>query len=154
MNPINSNIKKRETYTTIDHEGRRFIINAFDPLLGNYILVQVLTFVLPLGIGNALSNAVGGSEVTNKVPTGTRMMSKDEFIQFQSDILGTIEEEFESGNKSPVLRDNGTFGIADVSMGMITKLLIASLAFNFKDFFKELPSIDSLTGLLGLNSVK
>lgn len=152
MNSINSNIKKRETYTTIDHEGRRFIINSYNPLIGNYILIQAITCILPFGIGDVLARSISGSEVKSKLGTGSKIMSKEEFIQFQRDVLETVEEEFESGQKSPVIRENGTFGISDVSSGLIVKLLIASLAFNFKDFFNEFPSIESLTETLGLNS--
>ena len=151
MNNINSNIKKRETFTTFDHIGRRFIINSFNPLIGNYILIQCITFVLPFGIGKLLAQSLGGTEVESKIGTSAKIMSKEDFIQFQQDILETVEEEYESGQRSPVMRGNGTFGISDVSSMLIIKLLIASLAFNFKDFFEELPSIDGLTKALDLN---
>ena len=48
------NIAKREVSSDIEIEGRKFIIGSFNPLDGNYILMQLLTFVLPLGIGDIL----------------------------------------------------------------------------------------------------
>ena len=150
---LNSNINKRETFTTFDHEGRRFIINSYNPLVGNYLLIQAITFVLPFGLSNILSSSIGGTEKNVNIGKSSKIMSKEDFIQFQQDVLETIEEEFESGQRSPVMRSNGTFGISDVSSNLIVKLLIASLAFNFKDFFNDLPSIDGLTEKLGSNLV-
>ena len=150
---LNSNINKRETFTTFDHEGRRFIINSYNPLVGNYLLIQAITFVLPFGLSNILSSSIGGTEHNVNIGKSSKIMSKEDFIQFQQDVLETIEEEFESGQRSPVMRSNGTFGISDVSSNLIVKLLIASLAFNFKDFFNDLPSIDGLTEKLGSNLV-
>ena len=46
----NNGVVKHETSTTYSTEGRTFVVNAFDPMLGNYILMQILTSVLPMGI--------------------------------------------------------------------------------------------------------
>ena len=138
--------KKRETYTTYENDGRKFKINAFDPMSGNYILMQILTCVLPFGISDAIKQQAPGSETAMKVAnSNNKMMSKQEFIALQTDILSTVEEVLPSGNTSPVVRENGTYGVEDVSSVLCLKLIIASLTFNYKDFFKELPSLDSLT---------
>lgn len=139
---METNIKKRETSTTFDYDGRTFEINSFDPMTGNYILLQLLSCALPFGIGNSIAASVPGSEKLIAKSENSKIMSKSEFIQLQSDILSTIYEKFDSGNKSPVVRDNGTYGIENVTMGMCINLIIASLTFNFKDFFSELPSIE------------
>lgn len=130
---------KHETTSTYNTEGRTFIINAYDPMTGNYLLMQLLTMVLPMGIDSMLSGAVG-TEVSNKKIGTPKMMSKDEFIQLQTDILSTVYELYESGQKSPVVRPNHTYGVTNVSMMLLLKLIVASLAFNFKDFFDALPS--------------
>lgn len=138
--------KKRETYTTYENDGRKFKINAFDPMIGNYILMQILTCVLPFGISDAIKQQAPGSESAMKVAnSNNKMMSKQEFIALQTDILSTVEEVLPSGNTSPVVRENGTYGVEDVTSVLCLKLIIASLTFNYKDFFKELPSLDSLT---------
>lgn len=138
--------KKREIYTTYENDGRKFKINAFDPMSGNYILMQILTCVLPFGISDAIKQQAPGSETAMKVAnSNNKMMSKQEFIALQTDILSTVEEVLPSGNTSPVVRENGTYGVEDVTSVLCLKLIIASLTFNYKDFFKELPSLDSLT---------
>lgn len=138
------NPTKRETTSEFVDGNRTFQINSFDPMNGNYILMQCLTFVLPMGIGNMLKSEVKGSEMIPTETLSAKPMSKADFISFQTDILSTVYEVYKSGEKSPVVRPNGTYGVQDVSMALLIKLLIASLAFNFKDFFKEFPSLKDL----------
>lgn len=144
---MNTEIKKRETKSTYTIGGRTFQINSYDPMVGNYILMQIVSQVLPMGLGNMLNSEFGTEVVPSASVASVPTMSKKDFIQLQVDILSTVYEVYESGEKSPVVRENGTYGIADVSMMMIMKLLIASLAFNFKDFFDVVPSLkDSIKG--------
>ena len=142
-------MNKRETVSTFNLNGREFEINSYDPMEGNYILAQILAFVLPFGIGDMLSSSVG-TEKQNVIPTSGKMMSKQDFMSLQIDILKTVKEVYSTGEKSPVVRENGTYGVAGVSMMMVLKLIVASLAFNFKDFFKEVPSKDTIMDQLGL----
>lgn len=135
------NIAKREITSDIEIEGRKFIIGSFNPLDGNYILMQLLTFVLPLGIGDILKTKLG----TN-IGSSTKLMPKEEFKQLQIDILSVVKEVMpNTGHKAPLVRPDGTFGVQDVTMGLVINLLVATLAFNFKDFFAELPSIEEST---------
>lgn len=141
------NISKRETTSTYNMGGRNFLINSFDPMEGNYILAQILTFVLPFGIGDMLKSSMG-TEMKSDIGSTGKMMNKKDFINLQIDILKNIEEIFPTGEKSPVVRENGTYGISDVTMGMLIKLIVAALAFNFKDFFDGIQSEDSTMGNL------
>lgn len=143
------NIKKRETTSIFELDGRKFEINSFDPMEGNYILSQIITFVLPFGLSDILSSNVGGTE--KAVGKSGTVMSKKDFINLQIDILKTVNEIYETGNKSPVVRENGTYGVADVSMNLLLQLLIASLAFNFKSFFVDGPL--SSTFMQGLSTI-
>lgn len=136
------NISRRETTSTYNMSGRNFLINSFDPMEGNYILAQILTFVLPFGIGDMLKSSVG-TEMKSDIGSTGKMMNKRDFINLQIDILKNVEEIFPTGEKSPVVRENGTYGISDVTMGMLIKLIVAALAFNFKDFFDGIQSEDS-----------
>lgn len=140
-----NNFEKRETYTTTTIDGREFIINAYDPMIGNYLLMQIITFVLPLGLGNMISNQIKGSEKILSKVENKPMMTKDDFISFQTDVLSTVYERYASGEKSPVVRENGTYGIENVTMNLCLRLIISSLAFNFKDFFEGVPFQDILT---------
>lgn len=146
MENVSFSPKKRETYTTYEFEGRKFRINAFDPMTGNYILMQIATTILPFALGDSIAQSVPGSEkVINNAKNSGKMMSKQEFISLQTDILSTVEEMFASGLSSPVVRENGTYGVEDVTSMMCLKLIIASLTFNYRDFFKELPSLEGIT---------
>lgn len=146
MENVSFSPKKRETYTTYEFEGRKFKINAFDPMTGNYILMQILTTILPFALGDSISQSIPGSEkAINNAKNNGKIMSKQEFISLQTDILSTVEEMYNSGLSSPVVRENGTYGVDDVSSIMCLKLIIASLTFNYKDFFKELPSLEDFT---------
>ena len=144
--------KKRETTSTFNIEDRHFLITSYDPMEGNYILAQILSFVLPFGIGDMLNSSVG-TEKKSVIPSSGKMMSKQEFISLQTDILKTVYEVYPTNEKSPVVRENATYGISDVTMAMLIKLIVASLAFNFKDFFGEVLSKDSIVDQLGLKSV-
>ena len=141
------NISRRETTSTYNMGGRNFLINSFDPMEGNYILAQILTFVLPFGIGDMLKSSMG-TEMKSDIGSTGKMMNKKDFINLQIDILKNVEEIFLTGEKSPVVRENGTYGISDVTMGMLIKLIVAALAFNFKDFFDGIQSEDSTMGNL------
>ena len=141
------NISRRETTSTYNMGGRNFLINSFDPMEGNYILAQILTFVLPFGIGDMLKSSMG-TEMKSDIGSTGKMMNKKDFINLQIDILKNVEEIFPTGEKSPVVRENGTYGISDVTMGMLIKLIVATLAFNFKDFFDGIQSEDSTMGNL------
>lgn len=141
------NISRRETTSIYNMGGRNFLINSFDPMEGNYILAQILTFVLPFGIGDMLKSSMG-TEMKSDIGSTGKMMNKKDFINLQIDILKNVEEIFPTGEKSPVVRENGTYGISDVTMGMLIKLIVAALAFNFKDFFDGIQSEDSTMGNL------
>nr|DAH26731.1 MAG TPA: tail assembly chaperone protein [Caudoviricetes sp.] len=141
------NIHKRETTSTYNMGGRNFLINSFDPMEGNYILAQILTFILPFGIGDMLKSSMG-TEMKSDIGSTGKMMNKKDFINLQIDILKNVEEIFSTGEKSPVVRENGTYGISDVTMGILIKLIVATLAFNFKDFFDGIQSEDSTMGNL------
>lgn len=133
-----NNIKMRKEFDFFEIGDRKFKLKAFDPIEGNYMLIQVLSFVLPLGIGNALSQKFGTESIPTD-PGASKIMSKNDFIALERDILSTVDEIYAGGNSSPVVRPNGTYGIENVSMSLFVQLMIASLAFNFKDFFEDIP---------------
>ena len=115
----NKEFKKRETKSTYSINGRNFQINSYDPMVGNYILMQIVSQVMPMGLGRMLNQEFGTESIPSVGSEAVPMMSK---------------------------RENGTYGVADVNMMMIMKLLIASLAFNFKDFFDAVPSLKGSIG--------
>lgn len=123
------NISKRETAKLIDINDRTFKIVKFDPLIGNYILLQLIQFILPFGI----SDKVG---IPEKLTSGISRvaMGKNEFLELQRDILSVCSEVLPAG-ETPVVREDGSYGIIDFTSQIAIQLLIASVAFNFSDFF-------------------
>lgn len=134
------NVKKRETKKELEIDGRTFVIYKFDPLLGNYVALQVLSLTLPFGISDKINDAVG-MKVGN---SSNKMMGKQEFLDLQRDILSVCFEKLPAG-ETPVVRENGTYGISDFTASIALQLLIGSIAFNLTDFFGVLPSTSNLT---------
>lgn len=132
------NISKRQNSKLIDINERTFKINKFDPLMGNYILLQLVQFVLPFGISEKLGVPEALTESVSRVN-----MSKKDFLELQRDILSVCFEVLPAGD-TPVVRENGTYGIIDFTSQIAIQLLIATVAFNFSDFFGE----NGLTSLL------
>lgn len=143
-------IKKRQVEDELKIGERTFKLTSYDPLLGNYLLMKLLTTVLPFGIGRSINEAVGTEAVQENVPIAeegnVKMMSKKDFIEFQSDILKHCYEVL-PGDIVPVVRENGTYGIDNFTMKIAIQLLIASVAFNFNDFFADDQSM--LQSILG-----
>ncbi len=129
------NIKKRKVTDELVLEGRTFKLKKFDPLTGNYILMQIITLVLPLGIGDMLNGEMG-TEMLPKKSSNAQMMGKKEFIELQKDILTNVYEVLPAG-ETQVVRENGTYGVENFTGTICLQLLIACLAFNFADFFAD-----------------
>lgn len=132
------NISKRQNAKLVDIEERTFKIKKFDPLMGNYILLQIMRYVLPFGI----SEKVGVPDsITNNVDRVN--ISKKDFIELQRDVLSVCYETLPAGD-APIVRDDGTYGVMDFNSNIAIRLLIAAFTFNFSDFFGE----NGLTSLL------
>lgn len=132
------NISKRQNSKLIDINERTFKINKFDPLMGNYILLQLVQFILPFGISDKVGVPEALAESVNRVN-----MSKKDFLELQRDILSVCFEALPAGD-APVVREDGTYGIIDFNSQIAIQLLIATVTFNFSDFFGE----SGLTSLL------
>ena len=126
-------MKERKTQDFYEVNGRTFILKKFDPMIGNYILLQILTMTLPFGLSDKISEAVG-SEIGKG--SNCRNIDKKEFISLQRDILSFVFEKL-PGNTPCVINDNGSYGINDFDMILCFQLIVAEIAFNFSDFFGE-----------------
>ena len=123
--------KKRETEKILEIEERQFRIKKLDPLLGNCILMTVMSTALPMGLSMMASKKLGAS-----IPTGGETLSKAQFLELQRDVLSVCYEILPAGD-AEVVRADGTYGIADLTATLSMQLLIGSLAFNFADFFVD-----------------
>ena len=125
------NISKRQNSKLIDINERTFKINKFDPLMGNYILLQLVQFVLPFGISDKVGLPDALLNSVSRVG-----MSKKDFLELQRDILSVCSEVLPAGD-APVVREDGTYGIIDFNSQIAMQLLIVTITFNYSDFFGE-----------------
>lgn len=139
-------MEKRKTEDIFEIDGRKFILTKFDPLTGNYVLFKLLSYVLPFGLSSKLSSKIG----FDLSKTATTNISKADFIDLQKELLGTVYEQL-PGNRAPIVNDNGSYGVMDLTMGLVFNLLIASATFNFMGFFEEAGLKDLLDSLLDSN---
>lgn len=127
------NVKKRNIEDTVEIEGRNFKIKKFDPLMGNYILATLFTYTLPFGLSDIVSDKTGIK--TDKTST---VLDKKSFIEFQRDILSTCYEVLPAGLACVV--NEGGYGISNFTTNIAFQLIIASIAYNFSDFFVDILS--------------
>lgn len=131
---VEMNIKKRVTEDEYKLGDRTFILEKYNPLTGNYLLFKVFTSLLPLGLDKLISKNIPGSGAMDNL---TRQpMSKVEFVELQQDILSSVYERLPAG-RTPVIRQDGTFGCNPLTSPETIQLMIATLAFNFADFFAD-----------------
>lgn len=130
-------MKKRETRKTVEIQGRKFEIRAFDAYTGSYIAFTLMERILPMGMGNRVTAALQ-NEGVNSLPTqGRTLMSKAEFIAFQRDCLSAVSEVLPARN-APVLNANGTWGVENIgdNAALVLLLTIHALVFNISGFFE------------------
>ena len=140
LEKVKETIKKRTTQDVVEISGRKFRIKKFDPMLGNYILLTLMTTVLPFGLSGVLSKEVGVNIGSGK------QISKESFMDLQRDVLSVCYEILPA-NETPVLHHEGGYGISNPTQEIILGLLISSIAYNFASFFTESPS--NLESILG-----
>lgn len=117
-------VRKRETKKEIEIDNRIFVLTKYNPMIGNYILYKIVSSALPFNITEKL-----GFEISPK-----NSMTKEEFLDLERDILKTCYEKLPAGEQ-PVLIDDNNFGISNFDIFTCLKLVIASLVFNFENFF-------------------
>lgn len=132
-------MEKRKIEDIYEIDGRKFVLKKFDPMLGNYILLQIASMTLPFGLSDKINDMIGMGKQSN-----LKIMGKQDFMELQKDILSNVYERLE-GRDAPLLNNNGSYGVSDVTMGIVFQLLVAEIAFNFVDFFGGLGLKDLFT---------
>lgn len=123
---------KRETCKYIALKGRKFRIDKFDALTGSYIAYKLMAQMLPGGLDK---------QISDKMPKGRTVMSKEEFVDLQRDCLAVCKEIVTAGGNEmpmPVVMANGSWGVAGLEDDTITvmTLTINALVFNVAGFFE------------------
>lgn len=134
-------MKKRETFKKIKFDGRDWRIDKFDAMTGSYIAYKLIGENLPMGI------KIDGIP---KAPAGSKIMSKADFIELQTDCLKVCYEILDAG-PSPVMNDNGSWGVEGVENNakLALALTVNALVWNIADFFDESLLQTLATGVLG-----
>lgn len=119
---------KRETGKIIELQGRKFKIEKIDALTGSYIAFTLAEKFLPMGLE-------GQAGLAN-MPQGRSLMSKQEFVDLQKDCLSVVSEILPAGAR-PLLNENGSWGVMDISRDtrLVILLTVHALAFNIAGFF-------------------
>jgi hypothetical protein len=143
-------VEKRETFKIVEMGERKFRIEKFDALTGSYIAYQLLNLALPPMLGGLLAKfeiplAVAGE-------SQGRMMSKQEFFEFQKDCLKACFEVLpgaKPGADAPVMRDDRTYGVIGLEQDTATVLMLTAhvLLFNVQSFFEDGPWTGLITDL-------
>ena len=120
-------VKKRVTEKHVEIKGRNFIIKKVDVLTSCYIASILTSKLLPAGIAGY---------VGIETPLANQTMSKQEFREIQLDILTCVSEKLAADTIS-IFDESGNPRAVDLDAGLILRLTIESLQFNFTDFFDE-----------------
>ena len=133
---MEQNVNKRETFRNIELNGRKWRVEKFDALTGSYLAYQLINLALPPMIGKLLANSgipVGGDH-------SGRVMSKQEFMEFQKDCLRVCFEILPARN-APVIAENDNWGVEELEKDLSTVLMLTVhvLIFNVQSFFEEGP---------------
>jgi hypothetical protein len=122
-------VEKRLEHKDIDYEGRKWRIKKFDAMTGSYIAYKLMAEALPMGIG---------AKAGIPVPKSSKIMSKQDFIEFQRDCLSVCYEVLPVG-LTPVLDGSGSFAVIGIEHDVKTVMMltIQALTFNISSFFDE-----------------
>jgi hypothetical protein len=122
-------MSKREIYKIFEFGGRKWRIGKFDAMTGSYIAYKLMAEVLPMGLGQ---------QAGIPAPSGGRVMSKADFLELQKNCLSVCAEMLPAG-PTPVLNEDGTFGVLDLEHDAPTvlALTVQALAWNLSSFFDE-----------------
>jgi hypothetical protein len=129
-------VKKHETFKDVTIAGRNWRVKKFDALTGSYIAYTLLNLALPPMFAKMLAGSI---PLVSDTPSG-RMMTKQEFMDFQKDCLKICFEVLPAG-EAPVIDDNGNWGIDGIENDLATVLTLTVhvLGFNVASFFGEGP---------------
>ena len=124
----------RQTEKTVEVQGRKFKIKAFDAMTGSYIAFTLFEKMLPAGMEGKILTQMGRD--SSPLPQGRQLMSKQEFFDFQKDCLSVVSEVLK-GRDAPVIESNGHWGVPDIENNtvLVLTLTLHALAFNVADFF-------------------
>lgn len=148
-------MKTVENYKDVEINGRKFRIKKFNALTGSFMLMKITGILAPL-VSNLdlgkLTNVKDPSEVDvstlniSGIMSSLGSLSEEDFSYVQEKSLKLCSEVLPSG-LTPVLNENGSFGVIGIEEDTMTVLALTvhALVFNVKGFFSGSP-LESLVG--------
>lgn len=128
----------RQTEKTVEIQGRKFTVRAFDAFTGAYIAFTLMEKMMPMGMEEKVMSTLQaeGKNPELMLPQSRALMTKGEFNSFVRDCLSVVSEQLK-GRDCPVLNKNGSWGVADLENNtmLVLLLVINALVFNVADFF-------------------
>lgn len=114
----------RKTSKTLEIEGRKFVLNQFDPLFGSYFSFKMMAIsnVHKLSPDMILSNLTGNSY--------------EEFETNYKKILKYCSEILPSG-KVPLINEEGNIAITNFAPALAIQLSLELIMFNLDGFFER-----------------
>lgn len=138
---------ERQTEKTVELQGRKFTIKAFDAFTGAYIAFTLMEKMMPMGMEEKVAKTLRaeGKNPDLMLPQSRTLMTKGEFNSFVRDCLSVVSEQL-PGRDAPVLNKNGSWGVQDIENNtmLLLLLVINALTFNIAAFFTG----DGLTDLM------
>jgi len=138
-------------YKDVEVAGRKFRIKKFSARVGSFMILKLTTILAPLfssfkvdpNVKSPEDIEIGDINITGIMNQLTNISEKD-FNYIQEQALRVCFEHLPAG-LSPVLNENGTFGVEDLedNTAAVMALTVHALAFNLTSFFQE-------SGLQGL----
>ncbi len=135
-------MKKRETHKDIELSGRKWRIEKFDALTGNFISVKLMSKLAGVLVGIASGEVSDEAVIVVAISQAIGSMGKAEVIELQEDALSVCKEMTMVGSVEtgiPVRTQNRSWGVADLEHDPLTVmgLVSHSLVFNVSPFFDE-----------------
>lgn len=111
-------------------------LTRMNPRIGSWIVAQLLTKMLPPGIGHAMLSEL---KLPVNLPENRNEMTEEQFHNLQDHCLMVVRRYNKAGIAEPIMIPNGTFCFPDLDYDVVTimGLTVHSLMFNVKPFFVE-----------------
>lgn len=141
-------MQPKVSYKDVEVNGRKFRVKKFPARVGSFMILKLTTILAPMiAVAGVNPKAEMMDENTIAAALGhLGNISEKDFDYIQEQALKVCYEQLPAG-LTPVLNDNGTFGVPDLEDDTVSvmELTIHALGFNLTSFFQG----SGLSGLVG-----
>lgn len=145
----------RQQFKDVEISGRKFRIKKFNAMTGSFMLLKVIGILTPLFKGVDIKKFKDAKSLEDlnidfaEALSGLTSLPEKDFNDIQVKCLNICFEDL-PGGLTPVLNDNGTFGVIGLEDDTMTvmALTVHVLLFNMMGFFPGNLSSFPLEGIL------